>query len=84
MGSWMIIGIVYLIVLSMTNRDRLRATEQVFLEEDPEELRAGDRGPALSPGWGGPPDTMHAGTGEEPPEEDRPPAAPTDPIAPPS
>jgi hypothetical protein len=55
MGSWMIFGVVYLVYLSVRDRDRIRATERVFLEEDPEELRAGDQGPALSPERGGPP-----------------------------
>ncbi len=45
MGIWMLLGVVYLVYLSMRDRERLRATERVFLDEDPEELRAGEPGP---------------------------------------
>jgi amino acid transporter len=77
MGSWMILGIVYLVYLSVRDRDRIRATERVFLEEDPEELRAGEEGPALSPG-SATPAPMHADGGEPPPVSTDPPPTPTD------
>ena len=80
MGSWMVIGLVYLVVLTVSNRDRLRATEQVFLEEDPEELRAGEAGPALTPGAS--PSPMHEGGATSVVTEDAPPA--TDGGAPPA
>jgi hypothetical protein len=83
MGSWMILGVVYLVYLSIRDRDRIRATERVFLEEDPEELRAGEEGPALSPGSAAPV-PMHADTEEPPPGSADPPPTPTDPTAPPS
>jgi len=55
MGIWMLLGVVYLVYLSMRDRERLRATERVFLDEGPEELRAGDPGPDLPPGPAPPP-----------------------------
>jgi amino acid transporter len=49
MGSWMVLGVVYLVVLYVRDPARVRATDRVFLEEDPEELRAGEPGPPLTP-----------------------------------
>jgi len=46
-GIWMAIGIVYLIVLYARDRSRVDDTARVFLEEEPETLRAGEPGPQL-------------------------------------
>ena len=73
MGIWMFLGLIYLVYLSMQDRDRLRATQQVFAEEDPEELRAGEPGPDLPPDETPPP----------PPGPEVPPGPPPDPESPP-
>jgi len=44
-GIWMVIGIVYLLILYNTNRQRILDTGRVFEEEEPEALRAGEEPP---------------------------------------
>jgi amino acid transporter len=49
MGIWMVLGVIYLIYLYASDPARIRATEQVFEEEDPEAIRAGEPGPVAPP-----------------------------------
>jgi len=52
-GAWMIIGAIYLVIILRSAPQRIRDTAHVFEEEEPEELRAGQVPPPLTPELGG-------------------------------
>lgn len=46
-GIWMVLGVAYMLYLYAKDPSRIQETATVFLEEDPELLRAGQQGPPL-------------------------------------